>query len=468
MKTVFKSSLLLVALLAGSEARSAPFGIKNQVASFKENSNLADVNKQPSWQTVPRGGADVGKIASGAISDLQKYMGGAKSDTLLLLLTTALNTPICKALKTSPILGFLALGVLFGPNGMSLINDVHKTEMMADIGIVFFLFEMGIHLDFKTLMNMRKDVFGLGGSQFMFTAIAVALVAKLCGLSNAAQIVLGGGLALSSSAFVLQLLKDKNQLETTFGKKSFGVLLLQDLAVVPLLVVTPILAGSGSGLGEALASAGLKAAMALATIGVAGKFFLKPFFKAVADTKSQEAFVGAILFTVLGMSFLTEGLGLSNTLGAFLAGVLLAETPHRHAIEKEISVFRGILVGLFFFTVGFEIDLQLIKNKAGLVAAIVAGIVALKTVIAATVAMAFGLDKSIAQQVGLILSQGGEFAFVAFRLARSHGIFDSELTKLLLTCVSLTMGVTPFLEEFGSKMAAKLAPPPKIVGKKKR
>lgn len=197
---------------------------------------------------------------------------------------------------------------------------------------------------------------------------------------------------------------------------------------------------------------------------------MKPFFKAVAGTKSQEAFVGAILFTVLGMSFLTEGLGLSNTLGAFLAGVLLSETEHKHAIEKEISVFRGILVGLFFFTVGFEIDLQLIANKAPLVASVVAGIITLKAVIASGVAMAFGLDKSIAQQVGLILSQGGEFAFVAFRLARSHGIFDNELTKLLLTCVSLTMGFTPFLEEFGGKMAAKLAPAPskKMIGKKKR
>jgi len=263
MKSIFKSSLLLAALLVGSDARSAPFGIKNQVASLKENSlpNVAADVKHPSWETVPRGGGDVVSIASDAVSGLKKYMGGAKADTLLLLLTTALNTPICQALKTSPILGFLALGVLFGPNGYSLISDVHKTEMMADIGIVFFLFEMGIHLDFKTLMSMRKDVFGLGGSQFMVTAIAVALIAKLCGLSTAAQVVLGGGLALSSSAFVLQLLKDKNQLETTFGKKSFGVLLLQDLAVVPLLVATPILAGSGSGLGEALASAGLKAAM---------------------------------------------------------------------------------------------------------------------------------------------------------------------------------------------------------------
>ena len=185
------------------------------------------------------------------------------------------------------------------------------------------------------------------------------------------------------------------------------------------------------------------------------------FFETVVKAQSQESFVGAILFTVLGMSFLTEGLGLSNTLGAFLAGVLLSETDYRHEIEKEIAVFRGILVGLFFFTVGFEIDIDLITSKTGLVSSVVFGIVALKTLIAAGLSLAFGLSQGTAQRVGLILSQGGEFAFVAFRLARSHGILDDDLTKLLLTSVSLTMGVTPFLEEFGSKMALKLEPPPK-------
>lgn len=342
---------------------------------------------------------------------------------------------------------------------------------MADIGIVFFLFEMGIHLDFKTLMSMRKDVFGLGGSQFLVTAVVVAIISSLCGLTTAAQIVLGGGLALSSSAFVLQLLKDKNEMNTQFGRSSFGVLLLQDLAVVPLLVITPILAGGGGGLASALGSAGVKAAIALSTIAVVGKFLLKPFFDTVSKAKSQEAFVGAILSTVLGMSFLTEGLGLSNTLGAFLAGVLLSETDYRHEIEKEIAPFRGILVGLFFFSVGFEIDLDLIASKPGLVASVVFGIASLKTVIAASVAMIFGLSKGTASRVGLILSQGGEFAFVAFRLARSYGILSDEMTKLLLTCVSLTMGFTPFLDDFGAKLTKQVdspAPKKKLTAKRKK
>lgn len=453
--------------LSGSRRAFARLPVDSSVESLRE-----------SWTRIPRGGEGIVEpeaaksivsLASDAIAGLKTYMDGPKSDTLLLLLTTALNTPICKLLGSSPILGFLALGVLFGPNGLSLIGDVHKTEMMADLGIVFFLFEMGIHLDFKTLMSMRKDVFGLGGSQFLVTAAAVALIANLCGLSPAAQIILGGGLALSSSAFVLQLLKDKNELESQFGKSSFGVLLLQDLAVVPLLVITPILAGGGGGLASALSSAGVKTSIAVGTIAFVGKFLLTPFFDLVAKANSQETFVGAILFAVLGMSFLTEGLGLSNTLGAFLAGVLLSETKYRHEIEKEIAPFRGILVGLFFFTVGFEIDLELIASKSGLVASIVLGIVGLKTLIAAAVSLAFGLSKGTAQRVGLILSQGGEFAFVAFRLARSYGILSDDITKLLLTCVSLTMAITPFAEEFGSQMATKLdGGQKKITSKRKR
>lgn len=472
--------LLFLAIVRPSGA--SRFGIFEGVPSMREKAFTAKkVNTVPSWTIVPRGGesSDIvdDALVNGplvmvvsALKGLTSYMNGPKADTLLLLLTTALNTPLSKMVGASPILGYLFLGLLFGPNGMNLVKDIHTTEVMADLGIVFFLFEMGIHLDFKTLMSMRRDVFGLGGSQFLVTAAFVAAICKFgFGLSTAAQIVLGGGIALSSSAFVLQLLKDKDQMNTTFGRSSFGVLLLQDLAVVPLLVVTPILAGGGGGLIEALGSAGLKATIAISTIAFIGKFLLNPFFDTVAKTKNQEAFVGAILSTVLGMSFLTEGLGLSNTLGAFLAGILLSETKHRHHIEAEIAPFRGILVGLFFFSVGFEIDLQLIGSKPGLIAAIVLGIAALKAAVASVLGLLFGLKKGTALRLGLMLSQGGEFAFVAFRLARGCGIFSDELTKLLLTCVSLTMVLTPLLDDIGAKMAIELdAAPVKQTGRKKR
>ena len=391
-----------------------------------------------------------------AISDLRKYMSGPKSDTLFLLMATALITPLCKMAGTSPILGFLASGMLLGPNGLGVISGIHTTETLAELGIVFFLFEMGIELSVERLKSMRKDVFGLGLSQYLISACALGLVAKVAGgLSGPAAVVVGGALSLSSSAFVLQLIKDKKELATRFGKASFGVLLLQDLAVVPLLVATPILAGSGS-LASALGSAVVKAGIALSGIALAGRFALNPLFKIVAAAGSQEAFLGVILLTALGMSFLTEGLGLSNTLGAFLAGVLLSETKYRYQIEADIAPFRGILLGLFFVTVGFEIDVGLIVRNLPTVSAIVGGILALKAGVLALLSKAFGLSNSNALRTGLILSQGGEFAFVAFGLARSVNILDPTTTKMLLTCVSLTMALTPFLDEMGTKIAKKL------------
>eukprot|EP00980_Cylindrotheca_fusiformis_P014287 scaffold3791_cov137-Cylindrotheca_fusiformis.AAC.14 len=391
-----------------------------------------------------------------ALIELAEYMSGPKSDTILLLLATALITPLCQRIGISPILGFLASGMLLGPNGWGLISGIHTTETLAELGIVFFLFEMGIELSFDRLLSMKRDVFGLGLSQFLCTALVVAGVGSLVGLPASALVVLGGGLALSSSAFVLQLLKDKGQLATRFGKASFGILLFQDLAVVPLLVVTPILAGGGGGLAQALGSAVLKAGIALGSITLAGRYLLNPLFKVVAQAQSQEAFLGVILLTVLGMSFMTEGLGLSNTLGAFLAGVLLSETKYRYQVEADIAPFRGVLLGLFFVTVGFEIDVNLILSNLPLVSSIVFGILGIKAAITTALSLAFGLSLSVSQQTGLILSQGGEFAFVAFGLARSLGILDKPTTKLMLTSVSLTMALTPAMNALGTAVAKRL------------
>lgn len=423
----------------------------------KEEDALKDFEKAVE-KGVAEASKTTGRTLREAALDLQKYMAGPKSDTLLLLLATALITPLCKKVGISPILGFLSSGMLLGPNGWGWISGIHTTETLAELGIVFFLFEMGIELSFDRLLSMRRDVFGLGFSQFACTALAVAGIGKLVGgLPANALVVLGGGLALSSSAFVLQLLKDKNQLATRFGKAAFGVLLFQDLAVVPLLVVTPILAGgSGKGLASALGSAVVKAALALTSIAFAGRVILNPLFRTVAQAQSQEAFLGVILLTVLSMSFMTEGLGLSNTLGAFLAGVLLSETKYRYQVEADIAPFRGILLGLFFVTVGFEIDVKLIASNLPLVGSLVFGILALKAAITTALSLAFGLSLSTSQQAGLILSQGGEFAFVAFGLARSLGILDAPTTKLMLTSVSLTMALTPLMASIGARVAKRL------------
>ncbi|KAL7556522.1 hypothetical protein ACA910_000985 [Epithemia clementina (nom. ined.)] len=407
-------------------------------------------------ESMAQAGKATSRTFREAMGDLNQYMRGPKSDVLILLLATALITPLCKKLGTNPILGFLTAGMLLGPNGFGFIRGIHTTEVFAELGIVFFLFEMGIELSIERLMQMRKDVFGLGLGQFLVTGAAVAGVGGLLGLPANAQVVVGGGLALSSSAFVLQLLKDKNQLATRFGKASFGILLLQDLAVVPLLVVTPILAGSGTGLAAAVGSALLKAAMALCAIALAGRFLLNNLFKTVAEANSQEAFLGLVLLTVLSMSFMTEGLGLSNTLGAFLAGVLLSETKYRYQVEADIAPFRGILLGLFFVTVGYEIDVRLIAAKLPVVGGLVVGIMGLKAAITTALSLGFGLSLPTSLQSGLILSQGGEFAFVAFGLARSLGILDAPTTKLLLTSASLTMALTPLMANVGAKIAKKL------------
>lgn len=455
-----------------SKILSAIFSKQHGGDSFQQDASPVSVDRTivNRWDEMRGGGSKTATVDSGmaelsketkktfreAIVDLNAYMKGPKSDTLFLLLATALITPLCKMAGTSPILGFLASGMLLGPNGLGVISGIHTTETLAELGIVFFLFEMGIELSVERLKSMKKDVFGLGLSQYTITAAAIGMVAKYFGgLSAAASVVVGGALSLSSSAFVLQLIKDKKELATRFGKASFGVLLLQDLAVVPLLVATPILAGSGS-LASALGSAVVKAAMALSGIALAGRFALNPLFKTVAAANSQEAFLGMILLTALGMSFLTEGLGLSNTLGAFLAGVCLSETKYRYQVEADIAPFRGILLGLFFVTVGFEIDVRLIANNLPAVSAIVAGILGLKAGILTLLSRAFGLSASTAMRTGLILSQGGEFAFVAFGLARSLGILDPPTTKMLLTSVSLTMALTPFLDEVGGKVAKKL------------
>jgi len=415
--------------------------------TLKKGQGKATVTSErlPLWKTV--------------VFRCQKFLSGvhistSKRDSLLLLFTTAMITPICKNLNLSPILGFLAVGALIGPTGLKLINNVHTTEKLAELGVVFFLFELGLELSVDRLMQMSQDVFGLGLSQYVLTAAAIFFALKLLTtLSPAALITIGGGLALSSSAFVLQLLKDRQDIGTRYGKAAFGILLLQDLAVVPLLVALPLLAGTGGSVWMAIKVAVAKAMVCLTTIALLGKYAVNPMFYIVASSRSQEALVSIILTTALGMSALSQGLGLSDTLGAFLAGILLGETKYRYQVEAEVAPFRGVLLGLFFMTVGFSIDLQLIMNNLPLVVGAVGGILALKAAVISLLCLAFGLSLSNAQQVGLVLSQGGEFAFVAFGLAKRLGILNSFQTKLLMTSVALTMATTPALSQLSASIA---------------
>jgi len=428
----------------------------------------------------------VGRSASAVAQtwrEVREHASPAERDTMVLLATAALVTPIMGTLNLSPVLGFLFAGILLGPTGLGVVSDVATTTKLAEFGVVFFLFEMGLELELERLKSVGRDAFRLGGAQFALTSLVFGAVATAFGASGPAAVVLGGGLALSSSAFVIQLLSEKGELATRFGRASFGILLFQDIAVVPLLVVTPLLGGSsGAALGAALRVAAIKSASALAIIFVTGRLLLQRVFQLVASARDQTAFLAITLLTVLSMSAFTQALGLSDTLGAFLAGVLLAESKYRYQIEADIAPFRGLLLGLFFVTTGFSIDLPPPLTSSLLVCclglffvttgfsidlplalasapAVVGLALALhlsKTAIVAAICTANQMKPAAALRSGLLLSQGGEFAFVIFGLAQTHGILPVGQVKLMLTVVVLSMFLTPFLNELGASLSTRL------------
>lgn len=390
----------------------------------------------------------------------------AVNDALVLLLTTVVIVPLMRSLNTSPILGFLAAGIFLGPNGLGLVRDVATSKALAELGVVFFLFEMGLELSTSKLRSLGADVFGLGTAQFLVTGTLIALATCLAKIPITTAIVIGAGLALSSSAFVLQLLSERGEVGTRHGRAGFGILIFQDLAVVPVLVLTPLLAGAGGlpAVMTAISIASAKAAVALLFIVFMGKNFLQPVFRFVAKAKSPEAFIAVILLTVLGTSSLTQALGLSDTLGAFLAGVMLAETKYRHQVEADIQPFRGLLLGLFFITVGFSIDLKLALANIGTVASLVTGLVAVKAAVIAAAGVAFGMSVGTSLRTGLMLSQGGEFAFVIFGLAQGVGVLPPDLAQLLLLVVALSMGLTPALSDLGANISARLESKRGLIG----
>jgi len=428
----------------------------------------------------------VGRSASAVAQtwrEVREHASPAERDTMVLLATAALVTPIMGTLNLSPVLGFLFAGILLGPTGLGVVSDVATTTKLAEFGVVFFLFEMGLELELERLKSVGRDAFRLGGAQFALTSLVFGAVATAFGASGPAAVVLGGGLALSSSAFVIQLLSEKGELATRFGRASFGILLFQDIAVVPLLVVTPLLGGSsGAALGAALRVAAIKSASALAIIFVTGRLLLQRVFQLVASARDQTAFLAITLLTVLSMSAFTQALGLSDTLGAFLAGVLLAESKYRYQIEADIAPFRGLLLGLFFVTTGFSIDLPppltssllicclglffvttgfsidlpLALASAPAVVGLALALHLSKTAIVAAICTANQMKPAAALRSGLLLSQGGEFAFVIFGLAQTHGILPVGQVKLMLTVVVLSMFLTPFLNELGASLSTRL------------
>nr|XP_023870361.1 K(+) efflux antiporter 3, chloroplastic [Quercus suber] len=396
-------------------------------------------------------------------------------DTLTFLGVTVLVVPAFKTIKASPILGFFFAGVVL--NQFGLFRNLTDVKVLSEWGILFLLFEMGLELSFARLKALAKFAFGMGLTQVVLSTLAFtafelppngAIGTKILeflfhsrsDLVNIRSIdeavVIGAALSLSSSAFVLQLLAEKGELPTRFGSATLGILLLQDIAVVPLLVILPVLESQNlveESIWPMLAKESLKALGGLGLLSLAGKYLLRRVFEFVAEARSSEGFVALCLLTVAGTSLLTQKLGFSDTLGAFLAGALLAETNFRTQIEADIRPFRGLLLGLFFVTTGTSIDMQLLIREWPNVLSLLAGLIVIKTLIITAIGPRVGLTIQESVRIGLLLSQGGEFGFVVFSLANRLGVLPLELNKLLIIVVVLSMALTPLLNDAGKRAA---------------
>ncbi|KAI8114011.1 hypothetical protein M9434_002137 [Picochlorum sp. BPE23] len=386
-------------------------------------------------------------------------------ETIWLLLASVITVPlVCKLPGGSPVLGFLAGGALIGPYALGIIQDVESIRHLAELGVVFLLFNIGLELSFDRLRSMQKFVFGMGTAQVGITLAAVASIASLLlgpSLGGPAAVILGGGFALSTTAIGMQVLQDRGETGSRHGRAAFSVLLLQDLAVVVLLMLIPLLAPGTDGaagaeglirIAKAIGFASIKAIVCMASIIIAGRTLLKPLYRRVADTNNAEIFAALTLLIVLGTSLITQVAGLSLALGAFLAGLLLAETEFHIQVESDIAPYKGLLMGLFFMTVGMEISTGLLVAKFKSVLAAITMLIVGKVAIMTAVGQAFGLSMVQAFRSGLLLSPGGEFAFVLYGEAVSKGIFGAALAKEMYLVVALSMALTPFLAEFGGKI----------------
>jgi len=376
---------------------------------------------------------------------VQEAGGHYLIDILALLLATVVIIPFFHRIRLGAILGYLTAGVVLGPWGFGVITEVEDIRHLAEFGVVFLLFLLGIELKPDKLWQMRKMVIGLGLGQVLITAGLIYGVAIWLGISNQSAIIIGFGLALSSTAFCLKLLAERGGISTVMGRMSFSVLLLQDIAVVPLLALVSYFAAGGS---ADIMEPSLKPVYAvLVIIGLlfAGRYLLNPVLGRIVASQDPEVFIAVAVLLVLGVAWIMESVGFSMALGAFLAGVMLAESHYRHQIEADILPFRGILLGLFFMTVGMGIDFSLLWERFGTIILLTVGLMALKALVVYVLSRISGARHDISLQSGVLLSQSGEFGFVLFGFATASGVLDKQLGDILTLVIALTMVLTPFV-----------------------
>lgn len=374
-------------------------------------------------------------------------------DVIALLVAAIVVVPVFQALRIPSVLAYLSAGAMLGPHTPGPVLDPVVPQLLAELGIVFLLFAIGLELPLSRLRAMRKYIFGLGLAQVMATAGLIALAAHALGLPAEAAIVVGGLLSFSSTATVLKMLVDRGETMRRFGRVSVAVLIFQDLAVVPLLTLLPLLAGDAANIPEALGLAAVKALAAIGAIMVLGRTVVRPLYRFVASSGSPEVFTATNLCLVLVVGWITAEAGMSMALGAFLAGLLLADTAYRHQVEADIEPFRGLLLGLFFMTVGMALDLPFMLDRWAAILALTAALLAGKTLVLVLLGHLFGLGLANAVRVGLILAQGGEFAFVVIAKATALRLVPALDGQILTSVVALSMAATPVMAWTAHRMA---------------
>jgi glutathione-regulated potassium-efflux system protein KefB len=376
------------------------------------------------------------------------HEGSLLQAAVVFLLAAVLTVPLAKRLQLGAVLGYLFAGVLIGPSVLGLIANPESVSHISELGVVLLLFIIGLELSPKRLWVMRKSVFGVGMAQVLLSGLIIGGVALLAfGQSLNTAVVLGLGLALSSTAFGLQSLAERKELNQPHGRLAFAILLFQDIAAIPLIAMVPFLAGVDHDLSAIEGfNHGLRVLGSIAIVVIGGRYLLRPVFRIVAKAKIQEVSTATALLVVMGTAWLMDQVGVSMALGAFLAGLLLADSEYRHELESQIEPFKGLLLGLFFMSVGMGANLSLLLSDPVIVLGLTLLLILIKLPLLFLIGrLAGGLGRQSALRLGIVLAGGGEFAFVVFKIGSDQGLFDAQLYDILVLTITLSMATAPLL-----------------------
>lgn len=378
--------------------------------------------------------------------------GAALIAPIVFLAAAVIAVPIFRRLRLGSVVGYLAAGIAIGPQGLGFFSDSEAVLAFAELGVVMLLFIIGLELKLSRLWSMRRDIVGLGLVQLFACGAALGLIAHMAGLGPRGAIIAGLGLALSSTAFAAPLMEERGELTAPYGQRAFAILLMQDLAIVPLLALVALIApgekAPTGGIGQTLIELA-----AVAAVVLSARYLLNPLFRILANAQAREIMTAAALLVVLGAAMIMKAAGLSMAMGAFLAGVLLAESSFRHELEADIEPFRGLLLGLFFIAVGMGIDLELVVANAAFVAFGVLILMLVKTALIYGLARISGSPHNDALRIGSVLSQGGEFAFVLFSAAAAASVMTEKNSSLLIAIVTISLALTPLAYALANRAA---------------